>query len=89
MMKVTLLTILIIFTLACKGYVRVLKHNEVIAADKAVEFAKAAIIERDYEKASELLPAGGRQPAVVKEIERVSSESSPGSISDTNRFERI
>lgn len=69
----------IIFALACGGCVNVLKHNEVVAADRAVEFAKAAIVERNYEKASKLLPEGGQQPEFVKQIEDLVIKAHPAS----------
>src|SRR5687768_12065543 len=82
--QVFILAIFIFLFVSC---ISVLKHNEKDAAIVAIKFAGAALIERDFEKASKLLPVARQSPASIKQMEdlitKLHPASYPSSISAT------
>lgn len=81
-----LLVFTIIF-LAFSSCVNVLHHNEDVAAAKAVEFVKAAFVERNFERASKSLPIRRQNPNSVKQVEdlvtKMHSSSYPTKVTAT------
>ena len=73
------LFLLTIFLLTLNSCASVIKHNQEVAAVKAIEFAKAAIIDRDFEKASKLLPVERQNPASIKQLEDLITKIHPTS----------
>jgi len=73
-----LLVFTIIF-LAFSSCVNVFHHDQDLAAAKTVEFAKAAFVERNFEKASKALPIRRQNPNSVKQVEDIVTKMHPSS----------
>lgn len=60
MKKLVLYSAMLLSLLGCKPTVRVIHHDEDMAADRALEFAETAFVQQDYEKAYRLLTKEGK-----------------------------
>src|SRR4051812_2853496 len=79
MYKQKQLFLLTIFFITLNSCVSVIKHDQEVAAEKAIEFARVAIIDRDFVKASKLLPVERQGPASAKQLEDLITKIHPTS----------
>src|SRR5947209_11904594 len=68
-----------IIILASSSCVTAIQHNPDMAAIKAVQFAKLAFIQQDYESASKLLPAGQQNSSGAEKIKELVTKMHPTS----------
>lgn len=59
---------------ACAGCAETIQHDEALAAKRAIEFARAALIDKNFAKSYELMsPSGKRHISMAKLQETVAS----------------
>ncbi len=73
MKKLVLYSVVLLSIFGCKPKIKVIHHDENMAANSALEFAKVAFVQQDYTKAYYLLSQNGKMPFqkfnnVIREI---------------------
>lgn len=62
MKKLVLYSLMLLSILGCKPKIRIIHHDEDMAADRALEFAEVGFVQQDYTKAYFLLAENGKMP---------------------------
>lgn len=81
MKKIVLYSAIGLFFISCKPKISIIYHDEDMAADRALEFAQVAFVQKDYAKAYLLLSRDAKTP--FRKFESVIGEIHP------NRFPNV